>query len=68
MKVLKATQEQFESLDGWSNGNNILKFTKDADGNWIVGKQILSNGNFSDIHDQLSQLEEIDYKKPDIEI
>lgn len=64
MKVLKPTQAQYDKLDGYTNGNSVLKFVKDGNDNWIVGKSVLTDPKFSAIHDKLSELVEIDYVKP----
>jgi len=61
MIVLKATQTQFDALDGYKNGDNLLKFAKDGNDNWIVGLQVLDDSAFEPIHDQLNELERIDY-------
>ena len=59
--VLKATQTQFESLNGYKNGNNVLIFAKDGNDNWIVGLEVLQDMAFDAIHDQLNELERIEY-------
>ena len=61
MIVLKATQAQFDALDGYRNGDNLLKFAKDGNGDWIVGTAVLNDSAFVAIHDQLNQLERIEY-------
>ena len=61
MIVLKATQAQYEALDGYRNGDNLLKFVKDGNDNWIVGTAILNDSAFAAIHDQLNELEQINY-------
>ena len=61
MIVLKATQSQFDALDGYRNGDNLLKFAKDGNGDWIVGTAVLNDSAFVAIHDQLNQLERIEY-------
>ena len=61
MKVLKATQEQYEQLNGYQNEVHRLEFIKDANDNWIVGMQVLNCSAFESILDQLNELEEIDY-------
>ena len=61
MIVLKATQTQYEALDGYRNGDNLLKFAKDGDDNWIVGTAVLNDSAFAAIHDQLNALERITY-------
>ncbi len=61
MIVLKATQSQYEALDGYRNGDNLLKFAKDGNDNWIVGTAVLNDSAFKAIHDQLNELERIEY-------
>ena len=61
MIVLKATQAQFDALDGYRNGDNLLKFAKDGNDDWIVGTAVLDDPAFAAIHDQLNQLERIEY-------
>ena len=61
MIVLKATQAQYEALDGYRNGDNLLKFAKDGNDNWIVGTAVLNDIAFKAIHDQLNALELIEY-------
>ena len=61
MIVLKATQAQYEALDGYRNGDNLLKFAKDGNDNWIVGTAVLNDSAFAAIHDQLNELEQINY-------
>jgi hypothetical protein len=41
MIVLKATQAQYDALDGYRNADNLLKFAKDGNDNWIVGTAVL---------------------------
>ena len=67
MIVLKATQAQFDALDGYRNGDNLLKFAKDGDDNWIVGTAVLDDSAFSEIHTQLNNLERIEYVPVPIE-
>ena len=61
MIVLKATQTQYEALDGYRNGDNLLKFAKDGNDNWIVGTAVLDDPAFASIHDDLNELERIEY-------
>ena len=61
MIVLKATQAQYEALDGYRNGDNLLKFAKGDNDNWIVGTAVLNDSAFAAIHDQLNALERIEY-------
>ena len=64
MIVLKATEQQYKELEGYANGINILSFAKDAEDNWIVGKQVLNDPAFEDIHESLQNLLEIEYQAP----
>jgi len=70
MTVLKATQQQYNELNGYRNGNSVLQFTKDANDNWIVGKSVLTDQAFEAIKPQLEQLEEIEHNPriEDVEI
>lgn len=61
MIVLQATQEQYENLNGYSNGSHILEFIKDANNNWVVSANLLNEPIFKAIHDQLNELECIEY-------
>lgn len=61
MIVLKATQPQYEALDEYRNGDNLLKFAKDGNNNWIVGTAVLNDISFKAIYDQLNELERIEY-------
>ena len=61
MIVLKATQAQFDALDEYRNGDNLLKFAKDGNDNWIVGTAVLNDPAFAAIHDDLNELERIEY-------
>lgn len=61
MQVLKATQEKYNALNGYTNRNSRLQFIKDASDNWIVGKSVLTDNAFLAIRPQLEQLEEIPY-------
>ena len=68
MDVLKANQEQFSNLEGFSNGNSYIKFTQDADDNHIIGKQILTDDKFLEIRNQLEQLKVIPYNPKETEL
>ena len=59
--VLLATQEIFDKLNGYKNGNSLLEFTQDANDNWVVGEEILNDVAFSEIHQDLSTLDKINY-------
>jgi hypothetical protein len=62
MKVLKATQTQYEALNGYTIKASQLLFIKDKFNNWIVGKEVLNDPNFEEIQNELSQLKEINYE------
>ena len=68
MKVLKSNTAQYENLEGFSNGNSRIKFLKDADDNYIIGKQILTDDKFLEIRNQLEQLEVIPYNPKETEL
>jgi hypothetical protein len=68
MDVLKANQEQFSNLEGFSNGNSYIKFTQDANDNYIIGKEVLTDNLFLEIRNQLKQLEVIPYNPKETEL
>jgi hypothetical protein len=61
MIVLHPTAEQYNALNGYRHNSSELLFVKDGSDRWIVGLEILNDSNFAEIHDQLEQLERIDY-------
>ncbi len=61
MIVLKATQEQYDALNGYSNKRRVLHFALDANNNYIVSVGVLTNPYYKEIHDQLNELERIEY-------
>jgi hypothetical protein len=61
MIVLHPNTEQYNALNNYRNGNALLKFVKDGSDRWIVGLNVLKEPKFSAIHDQLEQLERIEY-------
>ena len=64
MKVLKATQEQKENIEGVYSNECEIKFIIDLNNNWIVGTSVLTDTNFESIRKQLLELEEIDFNPP----
>ena len=68
MDVLKANQEQFSNLEGFSNGNSYIKFAQDANDNYIIGKEVLTDNLFLEIREQLEQLEVINYNPKNTEL
>ncbi len=67
MVVLKANNEQYALLNGYTNGVNKLEFVVDGGSNYIVGTEVLSDNAFSEIREQLEQLEQINYIPHDSE-
>lgn len=67
MQVLKATQAQYEALNGFTNSNNAIQFIKDGNNNWIVGLRVLEHSAFTAIHADLDALERIEYLPPEPE-
>jgi len=61
MKVLHPNTEQYNSLNGYKHNSSELLFVKDGNDKWIVGLEVLDDPNFSEIHNQLNQLERIDF-------
>ena len=61
MNVLKATEQQYNSLNGRVNGNSRLEFSKDADNNWIIGKEVLADTKWQALWPDLNKLEEIPF-------
>jgi hypothetical protein len=68
MIVLKATELQYKSLNGYTKKQSQLLFIKDKFDNWIVGKEVLNDVNFLEIKPQLLELTEIDFIPKEIEI
>ena len=68
MIILSPNQEQYNALNGYKNNNSELLFVKDYSDKWIVGLSVLDEPNFEPIHDQLEQLERMEFTPfPDIE-
>jgi hypothetical protein len=61
MIVLHPNTEQYNALNGYKNKSSELLFVKDGSDRWIVGLQVLDDPHFSEIHDQLEELEHIEY-------
>ena len=68
MDVLKANTQQYEVLQGFANHNHIINFSLDADDNYIIGKEVLTDYKFIEIRNQLEQLEVIPYNPKNTEI
>jgi hypothetical protein len=61
MIVLHPNTEEYNALNGYKNNSSELLFVKDGSDKWIVGLNVLDDPHFSEIHDQLEQLERIEY-------
>jgi hypothetical protein len=61
MIVLHPNLEQYNALNGYRNNASELLFVKDGSDRWIVGLEVLNDPNFSEIHNQLNELERIEY-------
>lgn len=48
-------------LNGYTNGINVLIFATDADGNKIVGVEVLNDQAFTEINHELAACPLIDY-------
>jgi hypothetical protein len=59
--VLTPTEEQHIALNGYKHNNSELLFVKDGSDKWIVGLEVLNDPNFAEIHNDLEQLERIEY-------
>jgi hypothetical protein len=61
MIVLHPNTAQYNALNGYKYKSSELLFVKDGSDRWIVGTEVLNDSNFAEIHDQLEQLERIEY-------
>lgn len=59
--VLTPTEEQYTALNGYKKNSSELLFVKDGSDRWIVGLDVLNDSNFAEIHNDLEQLERIEY-------
>lgn len=60
MKVIKLTKAQADRMRGNYSGNEFNPIL-DANGNWIVGLNVLTNGNFLELRTELLTCPQIDY-------
>ena len=66
--VLHPNTEQYNELNGYMHNSSELLFVKDGSDRWIVGLEVLNDPHFSEIHDQLEQLERIEFTPfPDVD-
>jgi hypothetical protein len=61
MIVLHPNEQQYNALNGYTNGVYQLIFAIDGSGRYIVGLEVLNDPNFSEIYEQLLELEQITY-------
>jgi hypothetical protein len=61
MIVLHPNTEEYNALNGYRHNSSELLFVKDGSDRYIVGTEVLKDPNFAEIHDQLQQLERIEY-------
>lgn len=61
MIVLHPNNEQYTALNGYKNKTSELLFVLDGSNRWIVGLEVLDDPNFTEIHNQLNDLERIEY-------
>lgn len=61
MIVLHPNTEQYNALNGYTNGVCRLEFVKDGADRWFIGLDALTYEPFKPIYDQLSELERIEY-------
>jgi hypothetical protein len=61
MTVLHPNDEQYNALNGYKHNSSELLFVKDGSDRWIVGTEVLNDPNFAEIHDQLNELQRIEY-------
>jgi hypothetical protein len=61
MIVLHPNQDQYNALNGYKNNASELLFVKDGSNRFIVGLEVLDDPNFSEIREQLDELERIEY-------
>jgi hypothetical protein len=61
MIVLHPNTDQYNALNGYQHNTSELLFVLDGSGRYIVGLEVLNDPNFAPIHDQLNELERIEY-------
>ncbi len=61
MIVLHPNTEQYNALNGYTNMGCIFEFIKDGADKWFMTLDALTYEPFQPIHDQLNELERIEY-------
>lgn len=59
--VLHPNTDQYNALNGYQKNTSELLFVLDGSGRYILGLEVLNDPNFTEIHDQLNELERIEY-------
>jgi len=59
--VLHPNNEQYNALNGYQHNSSELLFVLDGSNRYIVGLEVLNDENFTEINEQLLQLERIEY-------
>jgi hypothetical protein len=59
--VLHPNTDQYNALNGYKNNTSELLFVLDGSNRYIVGLEVLNDANFTEIHNQLNELERIEY-------
>ena len=59
--VLHPNTDQYNALNGYQNNTSELLFVLDGSDRYIVGLEVLNDPNFIEIHDQLNELQRIEY-------
>jgi hypothetical protein len=59
--VLHPNTEQYYALNGYEYNSSRLVFVLDGSGRYIVGLGVLDEDNFSEIHDELDELQRIEF-------
>jgi hypothetical protein len=62
MKVLQATQQQADKLNGTYLNGSQIEFEKDINGNYVVNTNVLLDDDFIEIRNTLLNLPIIEYK------
>ncbi len=60
--VLKATESQYNELNGYTNGVSMIEFVKDKNGDWVISSDVLDDYAFNDIKVELMKLPKIAYE------
>jgi len=62
MKVLKATPEQKQALEGVYSQGAVLQFVQDINECWVVNTNVINDDRFVSIKEALEALPKIDFQ------